>query len=226
MSCSRYAAREAGVPSELTRSLVRLKPRRRNSLADSRMISASTSGPSEAECFRIDLMKLTVASRLRPLAPEHRPHAPDPQASVAQHAVGDDRADDAGGRLGTQSDLILALIDEAEHLLLDDVGEVADRALEQLRLLDHGNPEFLVPIGREHFAREMRSRYCQAAICAGNTSCTPRKGSMILLKDALRSVWLGRVAVRRRAAGRRRGCESRAAEPRPHRLRSAPRRRP
>ena len=50
--------------------------------------------------------------------------------------------------------MILALIDEAEHFLFDDVGKIADRALEQLRLLDDGHAEFLVPIGREGFSRD------------------------------------------------------------------------
>ena len=99
-------------------------------------------------------MELPVASRLRPLAPEHRPHAPHPQPALAQQAVRDHRAHDAGGRFGPQRDVILALIDEAEHLLLDDVGEIADRALEQLRLLDDGYAKLLVAVAREHFARD------------------------------------------------------------------------
>ena len=86
--------------------------------------------PFESERFGIDLMKLPKASRLRTLAPEHRSHAPHPQASLAQQPVGNDRAHDAGGRLGAQRDLILALIDETEHFLFDDVGKIADRALE------------------------------------------------------------------------------------------------
>ena len=110
--------------------------------------------PLESERLGIDLVELTIASRLRPLAPEHRAHAPHAQAPLAQQAVGDHRARDPRGRLGTQSDVILALIDEAEHLLLDDVGEVADRALEQLRLLDHGYAELLVAVAGEHLARD------------------------------------------------------------------------
>src|SRR5260370_42243634 len=94
-------------------------------------------------------MKLTVASRLRPLAPEHRTHAPDAQAALAQHSVRDDCADDAGGRFGAQRDLILTLIDEAEHLFLDDIGKVADRALGQLRLLDHRNPKLFLTVTRQ-----------------------------------------------------------------------------
>src|SRR6202044_4182834 len=99
-------------------------------------------------------MKLTIAAGLRPFAPEHRPHAPDAQAPFAQHPVGNDRANDAGGGFRTQGDVILALIDEAEHLLLDDIGKIADQALEQLRLLDHGDAEFLVTVCREYLSRD------------------------------------------------------------------------
>ena len=110
--------------------------------------------PLESERLGVDLVELPVASRLRPFAPEHRAHAPHAQPPLAQQSVRDHRARDARGRLGPQGDVILALIDEAEHLLLDDIGEVADRALEQLRLLDDGYAEFLVAVAREHFARD------------------------------------------------------------------------
>src|SRR3984957_6408098 len=108
----------------------------------------------ESECFCVDLMKLAVAPRLRPFAPEHRTHAPHPQAALAQHAVRDDCPYDAGGRFGAQRDVILALIDEAEHLLLDDIGKIADRALEQLRLLDHRDAEFLVTVSGKYLSRD------------------------------------------------------------------------
>jgi hypothetical protein len=51
--------------------------------------------------------------------------------------------------------VILALIDEAEHFLLDDIGEIADRALEQLRLLDHRHSEFLIPVTGKDFSRDL-----------------------------------------------------------------------
>ena len=86
--------------------------------------------PFEAKRLRVDLMELAVAPRLRPFAPEHRSHAPHPQTPIAQHAVRDDRAHDARSRFGAQCNVVLALIDEAEHLLLDDIREIADRALE------------------------------------------------------------------------------------------------
>ena len=103
-------------------------------------------------------MELAVASRLRPLAPEHRAHAPNAQPPLAQQPVRDHRARDAGGRFGPQRDVILALIDEAEHLLLDDVGEIADRALEQLRLLDDRAREIPRTRSSAKTSRVIRSR--------------------------------------------------------------------
>ena len=50
--------------------------------------------------------------------------------------------------------MILALIDETEHLLFDDVREISDRTLEQLRLFDHRNAELLVPVSRENLPRD------------------------------------------------------------------------
>jgi hypothetical protein len=99
------------------------------------------------------LVKLPKASCLRALAPKHRPHAPHAHAALAQQSIGNDCAHDAGGCLRPQGDVIFALIDEAEHLLLDDVREIADRALEQLRLLDHRHAKFFVAVTCENLAR-------------------------------------------------------------------------
>jgi hypothetical protein len=108
----------------------------------------------ESEGFRVDLMKLAIPSGLRALAPKHRSHAPDSQPALAQHSIRDHGTHDAGGRLGTQGDVIFTLIDEAEHLLFHDIREIADRAFEQLGLLDHGHSEFFVPIACENLARD------------------------------------------------------------------------
>ena len=60
-------------------------------------------GPLETKRLGIDLMELPVASRLRPLASEHRTHAPDAQPALAQQPVRYHRAHDAGGRFGPQA---------------------------------------------------------------------------------------------------------------------------
>ena len=50
----------------------------------SRISSASTSGPGEAQRLGADLVELAVAAALRPLVAEHRPHVPEPLAAVVQ----------------------------------------------------------------------------------------------------------------------------------------------
>jgi len=111
-------------------------------------------GSFETERLGVDLMELAETSRLRPLPPEHRSHAPDAQSTLTQQPVRYRGAHDPGSRFRSQCDLILALIDEAEHFLFDDIGEIAYRALEQLRLLDHRYSKFLVPVGGKDFARD------------------------------------------------------------------------
>src|SRR5258708_121093 len=187
----------------------------------------------ESECLRIDLMELAVASRLRPFAPEHRTHAPDAQAPLAQHSVRNDGADDAGGRLGAQRDVILALVDEAEHLLLDDIGKVADRALEQLRLLDHGNAEFFVTVTREDLSRDalqvLPGRYLRgqhivyAAQGLDNLGQEPSPISPTDARRASRRRASPRRALLHRASPR---CGNRGARHRRRRPRSALHRRP
>src|SRR5882672_6947969 len=181
-------------------------------------------------------MKLAVASRLRPFAPEHRTHAPDAQASLAQHSVRNDSADDACGRFGAQRDVVLPLIDEAEHLFLDDIGKVADRALEQLRLLDHGNAEFLVAVTHEDLSRDalqvLPGRYLRrqhVVYAAQGLNNLGQEPSPISRTDAWRPS-LRRASPRRWVSTRRARaslrCENRGARRRRRRPRSAPRRRP
>jgi hypothetical protein len=90
---------------------------------------------------------------LRALAPKHGPHAPDAQSTVAQQPVRYHGTCHSRRGFGTQRDVIVPLIDETEHLLLDDVREVPDRALEQLGLLDDRHTHLLVAIGGEDFPR-------------------------------------------------------------------------
>src|SRR6185369_2201842 len=111
-------------------------------------------GTGKAECFGIELIELAEAPRLRPLVTEHRTGAPDALPLVVQQAVADHRAHDAGGRFGTQRQGVAARILEGEHLLLHDVGELADRALEQRRVLDDRHADFLVAVRGEQLARD------------------------------------------------------------------------
>ena len=99
--------------------------------------SASTSGPGEAQRLDVELMKLPVAALLRPLVAEHRPRGPYALRPLVGQVVLDGGADDAGGRLGTQRQaLAVQLVLERVHLMLDDVGRIADAANEQRGGLD------------------------------------------------------------------------------------------
>src|SRR5688572_1452925 len=111
-------------------------------------------GTREAERLGVELIELTEATRLRPLIAEHRPGAPDTLALVVQQAVADHRAHDAGRRLRAQRQRVAARILEGEHLFLHDVGELADRALEQRRVLDDGHADFLVTVRGKQLARD------------------------------------------------------------------------
>ena len=106
----------------------------------------------KSQGFEVKLIKLPVATLLRPLVPEHRTQAPELVARAAQQAVGDCRPGNAGGRLGAQRQAVAAEVLEGIHLLFDDIGVFADRALEQLRMLDDGHPHLFVAIGLEHRA--------------------------------------------------------------------------
>src|ERR1700736_5743810 len=99
-------------------------------------------------------MELAIAAGLRPLAPEHRSHAPHPQPVFPQQPVRYHGPHDARGGLRAQCDVIFTLVDEAEHFLFDDIGEIADGTIEQLSLLDDRYAKFFVPVTREYFARD------------------------------------------------------------------------
>ena len=75
-------------------------------------------------------------------------------ALVVQQAVGDRSASDAGSRLGTQRQAVAAAILEREHLLFDDIGELADRTLEQRGLLKQRHPQLGIAVGGEDLARD------------------------------------------------------------------------
>src|SRR5690606_37635179 len=106
----------------------------------------------------VDLVELAVATLLRPLVTEHRAHAPDLLALVVQQAVGDAGAHDAGGGLGTQRERVAAAVLERVHLLLDDVGHLADGALEELGALEQRQADLAVAVLGERLARDALAR--------------------------------------------------------------------
>jgi hypothetical protein len=74
-------------------------------------------------------MKLAIAPLLRALVAKHRAEIPQPRRLPVQQAMLDAGAHDAGGAFGPQAQAVAAEILEGVHLLLDDVGDLADRAL-------------------------------------------------------------------------------------------------
>ena len=109
------------------------------------MSSGVDLGLGEAERLDAELMELAVAALLRFLAPEHRAAAPELLLLVVQQSIAERGAHDAGGRLRAHRDA-LAVIVERVHLFRDDVGELADRAAEELRPLEHGKSHALVAV--------------------------------------------------------------------------------
>ena len=150
------------------------------------MSSASTSGPAKPMRLDIELMELAIAALLRLLVPEHRADAPELVARTAQHAVGDGGAHDAGRGLGAQREAARRPDLEGVHLLLDHVGEFADGALEEPRLLDDGHAHLLDSRRTATSSRTVPSRNCHAPMSAGSTSFMPRTAWMMSAKSSLR----------------------------------------
>ncbi len=94
-------------------------------------------GPGVAEGFDVDLVELAIAALLRPLVPEHHDLAPQAQRSVVERVVLDHGAHDPRGRLRAERQPIAVhRVLEGVHLLLDDVGHLAEAAHEERRRLD------------------------------------------------------------------------------------------
>ena len=98
-------------------------------------------------------MELPVASLLRPLAPEHRPHRVElGRGIVGGQVVLDHGAHDPRRGLGPQRERGAALVLECIHLLGDDVGLGPDAAREQLRLLEDRGADLAVAVAGEQLA--------------------------------------------------------------------------
>src|SRR5699024_10642459 len=92
------------------------------------------------------------ATRLRPLVAEHRPGVPEALGLVVQQTVLLGGAHAAGGPFRAQRQAVAIAVVEAVHLFFDDVGDLADTALEQLGTLDDRETDFLVAIAPQHRA--------------------------------------------------------------------------
>ena len=96
--------------------------------------------PGVADRLDVELPELAIATGLWPVVAEHRPDlAQLHRLRPGLHPVLDVGTDDAGGRLGTERPglAVLGPRGEAEELLLDDVGDLADAALEDVGQLEH-----------------------------------------------------------------------------------------
>ena len=110
----------------------------------------------EAERLDVELMELAIAALLRTLVAEHRSRRPHAKRPLVCQVVLDRRADDARCRFGTQRQaLAVQLVVERVHLVLDDVGVLADAAHEQWRRLDDRHAQVAVAIALEHVARRL-----------------------------------------------------------------------
>ncbi len=93
-----------------------------------------------ADGLDVELPELAVAARLGTVVPEHRPGLGElDRLGPGLHPVLDVRPDDPGGRLGAERPAlgVLGPGREPEELLLDDVGHLADPALEDVGQLEH-----------------------------------------------------------------------------------------
>ena len=104
-----------------------------------------------ADRLHVKLPELAVPSCLGPVVAEHRPDQGQLHGLGQRlHPVLDVGPDDPGGRFGTERPG-LALVGprgEPEELLLDDVGRVADAALEDGRLLEERRLDRPVAVAR------------------------------------------------------------------------------
>src|SRR5438128_228457 len=98
-------------------------------------------------------MELSITAFLRFLAAEHRARQPKFLLLVVQQAVAQSRAHDAGRSFGPQRETV-AVVVEREHLLRDDVRELADRTAEKLGALEDRQIDALIAVAREQVVRD------------------------------------------------------------------------
>ncbi len=128
------------------------------------MISASIGRARVADRLDVELPELAVAAGLRPVVAEHRPghRSASPAAARSASRAGRRRArcrPSAPGRSAQRFGL-LGPRREPEQLLLDDVGDLADAALEDVGLLEQRglDPAVAVAAARSPASRSGGSR--------------------------------------------------------------------
>ncbi len=95
-------------------------------------------------------MKLAQPPLLRPLVTEHRTAAEYLERQFLAEPPRDERPRHAGGRFRPQGDPLAPAVVKGVHLLGDDVGGLAERALEHLGELEHRRRHFVIPRACRH----------------------------------------------------------------------------
>ena len=143
--------------------------------------SASASGESVPIALQPDLVELAVAPGLRALVAEEGPDVGElHRLRQLVHPVLEVGAADRRRALRPQGQAAPALVLEGEHLLADDVGRLADAALEQLGVLEGRRRDRLVAGAGEDLGRGALRAAPAARACSGSTSKVPR-GAWYLL---------------------------------------------
>ncbi len=110
-------------------------------------------GTVEPQRFGVELVELSVTALLWTFVPEHGPRGPYALRAFVSQIVLDRGTDDAGGRFRTQRQAFtIEPILERVHLVLDDVGDLADRAHEQRCRLDQRHLHVAIPVLRHDIA--------------------------------------------------------------------------
>ena len=110
----------------------------------------------KAQRLGAELVELAVASLLRALVAVHRPRVPEADRPVVGEAVLDRRTHRGGRGLGAQRELLAVQpILERVHLLLDDVGDFADRAPEEAGMLEQWRADVAVPVAMHAVAHDL-----------------------------------------------------------------------
>ena len=89
-------------------------------------------------------------------------------------------------RLGPEAQPVAAAVVEGVHLLLDDVGVLADRALEELRMLDERHAHLAVSVVRQTARAPAASTRCQYGSWSASRSFIPRMAWSLRSMNQLR----------------------------------------
>jgi len=146
--------------------------------------------PLVAQRLDVDLVKLAVTSFLRLLVAEHGTRGPELLPLVVQEPVRYPCAHHARGGFRPQRQALAVAVLEGIHLLLDDVGHLADRTAEELGVLDDRQADLAVAVVLDEVAHGvleiapgggiLREHVVHAAygfrfhVCLGSLGCRAR----------------------------------------------------